>query len=100
MATHLVFHNYGSEDGRYTHIMCNIPSNRSSPPCRASRAISLNAAIFGSVCLASRLPSALGAFVLVMFAVQLFALVPQLRARGRVSNYMCMSPEFASATNI
>ncbi|XP_064396186.1 phosphatidylinositol N-acetylglucosaminyltransferase subunit C-like [Halichondria panicea] len=71
MATHLVFHNYGSEDGR------------------ASRAISLNAAIFGSVCLASRLPSALGAFVVVMFAVQLFALVPQLRARGRVMTPYC-----------
>ena len=51
---------------------------------RVSSAISLNAAIFASVCLASRLPSALHAFVIVFFAVQMFALFPEVRTRCKV----------------
>ncbi|XP_050075315.1 phosphatidylinositol N-acetylglucosaminyltransferase subunit C [Anopheles maculipalpis] len=43
-----------------------------------SRAISLNAAIFGSICLASRLSSSLHAFVLLEVAAVFFALGPFL----------------------
>lgn len=49
-----------------------------------SSAISLNAAVFASVCLASCLSSALDAFVLVALAVQLFALFPELRTSLKV----------------
>ncbi|KAJ7377787.1 hypothetical protein OS493_026354 [Desmophyllum pertusum] len=44
-----------------------------------SRSASLNAAIFASVCLASRLPSSWHVFATVTFAMQLFALFPSLR---------------------
>lgn len=43
-----------------------------------SRAISLNAAIFGAICLASRLSSSLHAFVLLTLSTIFFALVPIL----------------------
>ncbi|XP_019849812.1 PREDICTED: phosphatidylinositol N-acetylglucosaminyltransferase subunit C-like [Amphimedon queenslandica] len=58
---HLAFHKYGI-DG-----------------VLVSEAFSLNAAIFAVVCLVSRLPSSLHAFSLILFAVILFALLPQLR---------------------
>ncbi|XP_077986907.1 phosphatidylinositol N-acetylglucosaminyltransferase subunit C-like [Glandiceps talaboti] len=45
----------------------------------ASNALSLNAAIFASVCLASRLPTPWHAFATVIFAMQVFALLPVLR---------------------
>lgn len=61
MFAHLIFHDYG--------IVAPI----------VSRSISLNAAIFASVCLASRLPSTEGAFVLLTFAVEVFALFPVFR---------------------
>jgi hypothetical protein len=55
-------------------------------PCfSVSSAISLNASVFASVCLASRLSSSLDAFVMVALAVQLFALFPELRTSLRVS---------------
>ncbi|KAL9988601.1 hypothetical protein ACROYT_G003063 [Oculina patagonica] len=44
-----------------------------------SRSASLNASIFASVCLASRLPSSWHVFATVIFAMQLFALFPSLR---------------------
>ncbi|XP_046845379.1 phosphatidylinositol N-acetylglucosaminyltransferase subunit C-like [Xenia sp. Carnegie-2017] len=44
-----------------------------------SKAASLNTAIFGSVCLASRLPSSWHAFVTVILAVEIFALFPVFR---------------------
>ncbi|RMX45830.1 hypothetical protein pdam_00015619 [Pocillopora damicornis] len=44
-----------------------------------SRSASLNASIFASVCLASRLPSSWHVFGTVTFAMQLFALFPSLR---------------------
>ena len=53
--------------------------------CSVSSAISLNASVFASVCLASRLSSALDAFVMVALAVQFFALFPELRSSLRVS---------------
>ncbi|XP_002732742.2 phosphatidylinositol N-acetylglucosaminyltransferase subunit C-like [Saccoglossus kowalevskii] len=44
-----------------------------------SDALSLNAAIFGSVCLASRLPTIWHTFSTIAFAIQVFALWPVLR---------------------
>ncbi|CAH3025571.1 unnamed protein product, partial [Porites evermanni] len=44
-----------------------------------SRSTSLNASIFASVCLASRLPSSWHVFVTVILAMQMFALFPSLR---------------------
>lgn len=59
-------------------VMCAYIINR------VSGAISLNASVFGSVCLASRLPSSLHAFVMVLFAVQMFALFPEFRLQFKV----------------
>ena len=50
-----------------------------------SSAISLNASVFASVCLASRLSSSLDAFVMVALAVQLFVFFPELRTSLQVS---------------
>jgi len=61
---HLVFHNYGLEKAAVV-----------------SNALSLNAAIFASVCLASRLASSYDAFVLLTFSVVAFVLFPIFRFR-------------------
>ncbi|XP_022107077.1 phosphatidylinositol N-acetylglucosaminyltransferase subunit C-like [Acanthaster planci] len=55
-----------------------------SAETRARRSVSLNASIFASVCLASRLPSTLHAFATVTVAMQLFALWPELRRKLKV----------------
>ena len=52
---------------------------------RVSQSLSLNAAIFASVCLASRLPTIWHAFATITFAVEVFALWPLLRRRIKVS---------------
>ncbi|XP_071820888.1 phosphatidylinositol N-acetylglucosaminyltransferase subunit C-like [Apostichopus japonicus] len=46
-----------------------------------SKSLSLNASVFASVCLASRLPTSLHAFTTVSLALQLFALWPELRRK-------------------
>ncbi|XP_055625353.1 phosphatidylinositol N-acetylglucosaminyltransferase subunit C [Toxorhynchites rutilus septentrionalis] len=51
------------------------------PAAIVSRAISLNAAIFGAICLASRLSSSFHAFVLLEVAAAYFALGPILLAK-------------------
>lgn len=61
LLVHLIFHNYGPEQDM------------------VSNSISLNAAIFAAVCLASRLPTTFHVFSIVFFAVELFALLPQMR---------------------
>ncbi|XP_055690749.1 phosphatidylinositol N-acetylglucosaminyltransferase subunit C [Lutzomyia longipalpis] len=60
---HLIFFDYGLE----AHMV--------------SRAISLNAAIFGSICLSSRLDTSFHAFVLLATVVELFVLLPILLRR-------------------
>lgn len=55
------------------HLMCY---DYGLPASIVSNAISLNAVIFGALCLASRLNSSFHAFVLLLVAVQLFALYP------------------------
>ncbi|XP_053549205.1 phosphatidylinositol N-acetylglucosaminyltransferase subunit C [Bombina bombina] len=48
-----------------------------------SSTLSINMAIFASVCLASRLPRSLHAFAMVTFAIQIFALWPSLQKKLR-----------------
>lgn len=62
MIIHLIFFDYG--------ISAAIVSS----------SLSLNAAIFGSICLASRLSSPFHAFVLMTIAVEYFALFPKFRS--------------------
>ena len=61
---HLIFHNYGLERAAVV-----------------SNALSLNAALFASVCLASRLASSYDAFVLLSFSVVAFVLFPIFRLK-------------------
>ena len=57
---------------------------------RVSRSTSLNASIFASVCLASRLPSSWHVFATVILAMQMFALFPSLRRQLKVFiNILC-----------
>lgn len=58
-----------------------------------SKAISLNAAIFGAICLASRLPTSYHAFVLLVEAAIFFVLYPIMTASRWHPN--CMVPIFA-----
>jgi len=61
---HLLFHNYGLEKAAVV-----------------SNALSLNAAIFASICLASRLASSYDAFVILSVSVVAFVLFPMFRLR-------------------
>lgn len=54
-----------------------------------SSTLSLNMAIFASVCLASRLPRSLHAFVMVTFAMQIFALWPMLQKKLKAQTPRC-----------
>lgn len=63
MFTHLVFFDYGV------------------PVAIVSNSLSLSAAMFGSICLASRLASPFHAFVLMTVAIESFVLLPVLRTR-------------------
>jgi len=65
MAMHLVFYDYG--------VQCAI----------VSTPISLNAGIFGAVCLASRLKTTLQAFTLLIWASDVFVLFTGLRNKFR-----------------
>lgn len=65
---HLVVHNYeGDEDG--------------GGGDNGISALSLNAGLFASVCLASRLPTAFDGFALLSASVEAFALLPAVRKR-------------------
>ena len=70
MLIHVVFHDYGYIIGS---------SEKFEGP------VSLNAAIFASVLLGSRLPSNLHVFTLIFLAIELFALFPIMRHHLRVS---------------
>jgi len=52
--------------------------------CSVSQSLSLNAAIFASVCLASRLPTMWHAFTTITVAVEIFVLWPVLRSNLKV----------------
>lgn len=65
-----------------------------------SSTLSLNMAIFASVCLASRLPRSLHAFVMVTFAIQIFALWPMLQKKLKAQTpcgYVVITLLFAMA---
>jgi phosphatidylinositol glycan class C protein len=68
LVIHLYFHDYG---------YINAVSDRFTAP------VSVNAAIFASVCLASRLKNSLYVFVFISFAIVTFALFPNARNRLR-----------------
>lgn len=67
MIVHLIFFDYGI------------------PAAIVSNSLSLSAAIFGSICLASRLASSYHALVLITVAISCFLLFPLLRNRYRKS---------------
>lgn len=91
---HLVFHNYGLE--RATIV---------------STALSLNAALFASVCLASRLASSYDAFVLLSLSVEIFVLFPIFRLKlngnllliiaiiGMICSVLCILATYSSAAS-
>uniref|UniRef100_A0A8C8RG13 Phosphatidylinositol glycan anchor biosynthesis class C n=1 Tax=Pelusios castaneus TaxID=367368 RepID=A0A8C8RG13_9SAUR len=54
-----------------------------------SSTLSLNMAIFASVCLASRLPRSLHTFAMVTFAIQSFALWPMLQKKLKAQTPCC-----------
>ncbi|XP_003229561.1 phosphatidylinositol N-acetylglucosaminyltransferase subunit C [Anolis carolinensis] len=68
---HLIFYDYGAN------------------AAIVSSTLSLNMAIFASVCLASRLPCSLHAFVMVTFAIQIFALWPMLQKKLKAQTPHC-----------
>ena len=51
---------------------------------RVSDSVSLNAAVFAAVCLASRLPSSLDTFSLLLCAMELFVFFPDVRRTIKV----------------
>jgi len=67
MLVHLIFFDYGV------------------PAAVMSNSLSLSAAVFGSICLASRLASTYHAFVLITVAVEIFVLFPIFRTKIRRS---------------
>lgn len=52
---------------------------------RVSDSISLNAAVFAAVCLASRLSTSLDTFSLLLCAIQLFVFFPNFRRTVKVT---------------
>ncbi|XP_060630324.2 phosphatidylinositol N-acetylglucosaminyltransferase subunit C [Anolis sagrei] len=68
---HLIFYDYGAN------------------AAIVSSTLSLNMAIFASVCLASRLPCSFHAFVMVTFAIQIFALWPMLQKKLKAQTPHC-----------
>ncbi|XP_017786268.1 PREDICTED: phosphatidylinositol N-acetylglucosaminyltransferase subunit C [Nicrophorus vespilloides] len=71
MLVHLIFFDYGV------------------PAAIVSNSLSLSAAVFASICLASRLASAYHAFVLITIAIEIFVLFPLLRKKFGRSIVMC-----------
>ena len=63
---------------------CFIDNNVVSFIARVSSSISLNAAVFGAVCLSSRLSSTMHVFALMLSAVWLFAVFPTIRGKLKV----------------
>ena len=64
--------------------VCFIDNNVVSFIARVSSSISLNAAVFGAVCLSSRLTSTMHVFALMLSAVWLFAVFPTIRGKIKV----------------
>lgn len=69
------------------HVMCY---DYGMPAALVSRAISLNAAIFGTICLASRLETSLDAFVLLIVSFLLFAVYPHVTRLLESKSNLCL----------
>jgi phosphatidylinositol glycan class C protein len=78
---HLFFHDYSSSRKHMQECVLTLQTFSCvlSGGCRITGTVALNAAIFASVLLASRLPSTLHVFAIVALATQLFAMSPLLR---------------------
>lgn len=88
-----------STDSIYTMTFCMmfvhlLFCDYGFPVAIVSNSVSLSAAIFGSVCLASRLPSAFHAFVLLTIGIECFVLFPYVR--HRISKSIVISFVFVS----
>ncbi len=88
LVIHLYFHDYGYMYLYSNYFLCHYSSYmicfRNAVSERFTAPVSVNAAIFASVCLASRLPSNLHVFVFISFAIETFALFPTARYLLRV----------------
>lgn len=82
MLIHLTFYNYGAK------------------AAIVSTPVALNAAIFGGVCLASRLSTTYHAFALLIFASDIFVLSAILRQRFRSDNWKISLTLFYSMTSL
>lgn len=69
------------------HLVC---FDYGLPASIVSNAISLNAIVFGTLCLASRLTTSFHAFVLLVVAVELFALYPCVLNSFQNSSIFCV----------
>ncbi len=81
---HLVFHDYREDQqkvDRYVQINCTDNSH-----CRFPDPFSINAAIFSSLLLSSRLKSNLDVFFIVVFGICVFGLLPIFRREVLVKN--------------
>lgn len=75
------------------HIMCY---DYGMPGALVSRAISLNAVMFGTICLASRLETSLDAFVLLIVSFTFFAIYPHFLRLLESNTTSCL--QFAPVT--
>ena len=67
---------------RYASFSLSVITNRKlCPSPRLTSVLSMNAAMSGSVVLASRLRDDISVFALMLFSIQMFALFPILRTR-------------------
>lgn len=83
MLVHLIFYNYGAK------------------AAIVSTPVSLNAAIFGGVCLASRLSTTYHAFALLIFASDIFVLSAVLRRKIQTENWrICLTVFYWSTSFI
>ena len=102
LVIHLYFHDYGYMYPSHLLLLSSLPlssplslslsllfdAHRNAVSDRFMAPVSVNAAIFASVCLASRLKNSLYVFVFISFAIVTFALFPNTRNRLRVCTYL------------
>lgn len=94
LLANVIFHDYGANAALWVALssrklfksyrIITIENRSTLLHFRVSQSLSLNAAIFAAVCLASRLASVYDAFVTLMWAVLVFAMWPQFRQRVKV----------------
>ena len=70
--------------GKFPGGPVDVPITWSPSSYRITDSISLNAIVFAAVCLASRLPSSLDTFSLLLCAMELFVFFPDFRRTVKV----------------